>query len=575
MHVRRPLAASLILIATGAVAAAAAGCSDEETSPGSKADASTPRDSGGTKADGGASPDGATVPDATTSDGATTPDTSTPTPDAGTADGSDGAVAPILATGTRLLTGAHDVLGITSDDYVVYKDVAENAVKAIPLAGGQAITLASNARVLGENTGVLISGRAVFIWTDMDFEKKGRLRAWSQAAGTAQQLAATGQYGEGTSRAIASADGTKVVFAAVSALADGGAQIDLQGATLSATQPTPVSLVTAIDTSNACRIDLAFAGNGTALTSACAEGTTTRVVRAFDAGGSFAGRAVLTSADPEQEKISVSASGNRALVYGATSGGAGTTPAMLVGLEADAGAAEVAAANVAEAYLSPDGASIVYQTAGGALHRKVIGGADTELLNAGVTEILAVSPDFRWALTSGDSQTNDAGVSDAGDFLTLDTRNVTLASLESAVSSPLVGTLTGSAGWGRTPGGDGFTKDGTHALFFSGVVPPGVGTFTSRAIGDAGTASKTPGGNATWVRAVVGSKVVIAENVTYVAGVARADVRAFDTSGVSDTGTVLATRVVGVPSVTAAGTKVVYASPNAPSGAGVFVADVP
>ncbi len=456
---------------------------------------------------------GATGGDSGTPSGATGPsasgDGSVGSPDGGGGQpaGDGGLVlpdgAPGIAPNGRLLvpspSASVTVVGVTTDDYVVYMDSSgiPTMAYAISLAPGSSpITLGP----LDQDDDLVVSGRVALFESGENNAGVGTLSVWNSSLAKATQLSTTScSANVGSSQYATSADGKYVLFFDGSDPACIGGTLTV--AAVDGSMKTPV--VPQVDLSgNLCSLMLAFGGDrgvagycvtggdgGVVIDASLPEGGSTVNVATVS---SFTGPAwprtpVVVGAQPG---VAVDPSGTEVVLVGANGTAAypiGGGPPVSIDPNGELG-------NVSSkpGFLVNDGGTLLYTTTNLALARAstTVPATPTLLSDAGAfTDILFVSPDERWVIGTfntsyyPDSDLYLAPAGAPGPTITL--------------SSQLAATITGDA----------FTADSSHALYLTAVTKKQNGTLNAAPV--AGGAPTVVATNAVAAYAVSGTKIIV------------------------------------------------------------------
>ena len=477
---------------------------------------------GGASADGGGG-DGASQ-DSGTDDSATI-QCPAPSADPGLAD----AAAP---SGTQLQAGdALSIRGVTSDGYVIYSDDAARSLHAIPITGGSVTDLGA----LGDKFWVVVSGKIVFVWSNVTGANVGALSTWSAATGVHAVASASLGLAASSSpdhivyvdHASASADKGDIYLAAV----DGSGSKNLvTGAFLAGCAPE-LGFVGSYAMASHC--DSAVGATPMATISSFTLDTATRADLATSAENYWASSGtsdVLVSKDGVGVDVVPVAGGSPTLID--ASGFFGVL---------------AAGGNVA-----------LYGTKSGELRRSpVVSPSPSTLISSGFGGFWAMSPDEQWTLYF--SRIGGAG----GDIYMASTMT---PGTPVVLSSSQTGILRGDA----------FTANTSHVVYSTGF-DPCTGSATLDAIAVGGGSPRALG-NQSWMnRSIGGSKVVFTDGfvATTDSRFGRADVEYADLAQ-SDAPTRLVDRADAVIGISPAGDQLVYVwSARAGSLAGLYVTAIP
>jgi hypothetical protein len=430
-------------------------------------------------------------------------------------------------TGTQLATGTISILGITSDDNVLYISTVgtTDSLMVVPISGGAPVVLAAT---LGADDGLAISGKVVAFWTGVvKATQIGALSIWTKAGGIKAIAPA--------SRApifAATDDATGIAYSA-NAVAT-GTEVMIGNPALN---PASVSIITAANGGTGCDVDLRFTG-ARLFSSTCAGAATTATIRTFTAAN--VAQTVLANAAPGF--FAVNTAGTKAFVKLNATGNSSvkTIPAT--------GAVTSVAINnaIGSGVILPDGANVIYRTQALALMRSpTAAAAPVTLIPSGVRAVLDYSPDYAFALVfSNPPDTANTNVTRI---------DVQLAATAAAGTlTPLVATSIGAP--------VGFTMDGANVVYLTDLPATGAPLGTLKARGTAaGSVEKEIGKMVTAPEMIPGgSKVVFADNPQAVGQGVGVDVKVADVAGAA-AATVVAPQVDLGFYVTA--TALVYTTP--------------
>lgn len=454
-------------------------------------------DGGGSGGTGGGTPDGATS-DAggSATDGGSTADRAFP----------DSWVPP---SGQKLVSGNHlSLVGVTDDNYAIYRDDTNGIVQAIALTGGEPILLGP------AGSQISIHGLVVVQWAGMD--PVAPLSVWTSVYGV-QSLS---DKSLANPRRIAVNDeGSRILF--FDDVDDAATIGNLRIASIDGTERAGLaSGVSLADAS--CPPSLAFGGSSVAAAAFCwstglphrgpahggnggdlldaredasrdASISAAAVVQAYSAP-SWTPASIATSVAP---RVSVSATGESVLVAGPL----GLAIHPLLG-----GAATVIDPDGVWGRFTKDGKSVLYTTRSHALKRAAIAEpVPIVLVASGFAGIRAVSPDENWVIGY-----------EAID-LELDLSDLYLTS----ATAPGPVTILSAAPTAGLFRSDGFTTDSTRALCYTDV-SNGLGTLISTP-----SAGGAPAALAaqTWMH-YVGSEAYVVFNNSYDKTTRTAEIRA-------------------------------------------------
>ena len=356
--------------------------------------------------------------------------------------------------GALLVSGKVKVVGVTDDGWLAYFVTAPGAT----FASFEVFDTKTKKRVsLGPagsaNDTAMVRGNAVALWTNLKAPYGwGGLSVWTEASGVTSAKSAKSLPG----LFATNADGTRLAY--TFGLPPAGITQLATSAPAAIAAPQIVATNVGIgDKTTSCIPQIGF--HGTRLfTSSCEGAATSGTVRMIDASGG-----VTTVRSAARPTWSADSNGTRILVTSA-SGEAElhTMPNNEV---------VPVAANVASAVLTPDGATVLHTTAGGALYRAPVADPTQAkaLLANGAREILGVSPDGAHAVMASlppDPSSTSTHRTDLH-LVALDTPSAP------APTIPLLTTATGMA--------YGFTRSGSHVLYITDLTGIGLEDMQLRA----------------------------------------------------------------------------------------------
>jgi len=462
---------------------------------------------------------------------------------------------------TTLKSGEVSLLGTTADERVVYTVAAgaERSIEAVPVAGGTPDVIGK----VAADEYVSIAGNAVAFWTAVDANAGvGTFNVWTKAAGTKTPAGGTDSV---VGLVAAASDTSRIAFSFNSPADTADFAVTTPGAPSTTANATTGVLADVNVISPQCAPDVNFVGktffaahctgNGNALTNA-------RLVTIPDA------------ANPAPQVLvdnNNAASSIRSLWI---SDKAGTKLFVLGVQNSQARVVTVAGAavarienNVASAFLSDDGASIFYRTAGAAFRRApTTNNATPANPPAGAVTLvpdmyvgtLNIAPDKKNVLFR-----KLAPVGGQNEVPRLDINLVDVTGNAAATPVALVATATGFPA--------GFTASGGYALYLADSNAGGIGKLKVRAVGAGGAEREVaPVAGLPRPAGATGNKAVYFDNVKVVGQAATVDVRAFDAASTAAPALVAA---AVDPFFVIAGSKVVFTKSGA--GGGLFAADVP
>jgi hypothetical protein len=428
----------------------------------------------------------------------------------------DGSVPP---SGTQLATGDVTLVGVTSDNYAIYAATSSSMLNAVPLAGGMPTELGTS------NVRVIVNGSVVLMWTGGANGRVGQLSTWTSASGV--KMLSTSSYSGATAAAV-SPDGSRVMY--FDGVDTGRTVGNLVVARTDGSSTTNLASGVALSMSG-CAPALAFGGNTAAAAALCfappsndggapgdggaADGATADAA-APEAGTPDAG-AVLpaivqtysganwtatTVATNVQPRVTISPTGTAVVVNSA---------AGLVGYPITGGTAIPIDATGVNSMFTSDGSSILFTTTANELKRATIGSPTvTTLATTGFANFRAKSADDKWVLG----------------YITLATGDLSDLYLASATTAGTPTTLSSTVTAGLFTS-DGFTRDSSHALFYTDIAN-GIAPLHSLALPPAGTPATHS--STVWIhQAATGSKVAFSDN--YSSADNTADIRSVDTAG--------------------------------------------
>jgi hypothetical protein len=468
--------------------------------------------------------------------------------------------------------------GITADGYVAYFDSSTQSYYATSIQGGAA-TLIYAVPATSYYSYALQMGESIFVF-DVGSNSISRVTAWSSSMAQPLTLT-TGGVAAYFFSAWASDDSSHLAYVQSSGNGTVGA---LYGVSGDGSNPTLLvdGIVTA-NTAGRCFPLLEFRG-GYAVASYCSstDAGATPTVEAFSIANGWAPAAIVPNAIFTHSAVSTPLYGfyfpfaldpdaGRVIAASANAGGIlqvfpidGGTPTPL-----DPGTPMTSSQSLAPGNSNPWYA--VYTTDAGALDQAYADNpAPRTLVDGGVALFVAPSLDGTWMLVSSGS--NARGLTD-----------ISVVSTVNPGPSQLVATTAqygnlGIAASGRLGGG--FTTDGKYAVVYTNLTEnSGGGTiFYVRSMGVAPPylARQLSNGYATDMQALVGSKVIVADNFQDTDGgagsVATVDLDVVDPSG-GDPPTAIVKGVSGNYVVSADRSNIVYL--GAGSAPGIYVAAVP
>jgi hypothetical protein len=278
-----------------------------------------------------------------------------------------------LGAPTRLAIGTSSITGVTSDGWAVYREGSVlQAARVSDEAEVQTIT--------DRPGSVIIKGRVVFNWADVDWEQNvGDLSIWSEAGG-AVEIGPT-RYAENL---IASnPDGTAVVYVAN----ESKGTTDLMIAPSDLSQPQVLIEAMGLGSETTCGPSLGFVGDRL-FVGWCSKGKRDGKIQRFELeGGEWKATDIAESALPAW---SADSSGER-ILYQSNA---------YEGFVSDAGESVRIDASVSRGFVLPDGSAILY-TVGDQLRRTELPDPNpVAVVTTGYSDPVGFSPDYSHALYS-------------------------------------------------------------------------------------------------------------------------------------------------------------------------------
>ena len=456
--------------------------------------------------------------------------------------------APPTPAGTALEKGEITLVGVTDDGHVIYQH--GDAVKAIPAAGGAAVTLLDATDAAAENGIVAnVVHDVVFLWSNVSLATgASTLTVWSSSLAKAATVSTSS-----VPSIFATSDDSNVIAFSDGTSAD-GASTNLVAATFSSLT-TLEPLATGVDPGNqdapTCPPALAFSGAGSTLHVVVGSCTPTVVDGGTDGPflvTSFAVSSWIgTTLAPSATSFVVDDTGTSAAIF-LPSGElgfaalAGGTPLSL-GASPDAGSADAEAGTSlsGQMYLSPTDAFVLWSTNRGALFvSKVTSASVTMLATTGAVDLDGVSATGAFVLV-------DQGADGTTGF----PEGLGLASTSTA--GPVASLGTGDVF--LNVHGDMFTADGNYALYLASATADGngdpIGVLTAAPVATPGTRvsiaeaagsfiNPITGAPSNTVYALTGSQVAFVDSFDSSNGQAgQADIKVTDLSSGSAATTVM------------------------------------
>lgn len=279
-----------------------------------------------------------------------------------------------LGPATRLATDTSSITGVTSDGWAVYR---EGSVLRAAKVSDEGLV-----ETITEQPGsVIIKGRVVFNWADVDWEKSvGDLSIWSEAGG-AVEVGAT-RYAENL---IASnPDGSAIVYTAN----ENEGTTDLMIATSDLSEPKVLIESMGLGSETTCGPTLGFVGDRL-LVGWCEKGNREGKIERFELNDDDEWEAteIATDALPAW---SADTSGDR-ILYQSSS---------YEGFVSDAGEAVRIDASVSRGFVLPDGSAVLY-TVGDQLRRTDLPEPNpVAIVTTGYSNPVGFTPDYSHALYS-------------------------------------------------------------------------------------------------------------------------------------------------------------------------------
>lgn len=358
--------------------------------------------------------------------------------------------------GTLLVSGKVKIVGVTDDGWLAYFVTAPGAT----FASFEVFDPKTKKRVsLGPagsaNDTAVVRGKAVALWTNLRAPYGwGGLTVWTEASGVTTAKSASSLPG----LFATNADATRFAFSFGRPPAPPGIMQLATSAPTAIGAPEIVATNVGIgDKTTSCIPQIGFHGTNLFMSS-CEGAETSGTVRMIDAAG-----AVTTVRTGARPTWSADASGSRILV---------TTAAGEVELH-DMPNNDVVpvASDVSSAVLVPGDTTVLYTTAGSALHRAPVAtpSAAQTLLASGAREILSVSPDGAHAVVASLPP-------DPSSTSTHRTDLHLVALGASAAPAPTTALLTTATGMAY-----GFTRSGAHVLYITDLTGIGFDDMQVRA----------------------------------------------------------------------------------------------
>jgi hypothetical protein len=451
------------------------------------------------------------------------------------------------------------IIGVTSDDYVVYLDTSTvtPAVYAISIAAGSKPISLGLADV---NENIVVAGKAVLFETNGNKNGVGQLLVWTSAASAPAVLStASCSATPGAGMYAVSPDDEYVLFFDDSDTTCSTGTLSV--AAIDGSNKTP--LVSSVDLAgNVCNLMLSFAGDdavagycvtesdaGAVLDSGAGANLNIATVSAFSPPGWTRSQFIVGA----QPGIVTDPAGSKFVLVGPN----GTAAYPL-----DGGApvtidpnGELGAENGTPGLLADDAGTLVYTTTSQALQRASTTAPPnpTQLAPSGFADVMALSPNQSWVI----------GTLDTSDYPAIDLYLVSLT------APGAVTTLASTAS--ATISGDAFTADSSRALYLTTLLSNGSGALNAKPV--AGGTPSVINPSAVTVFSPSGTKVVFAGNFDANSGIA--DILVGDVSTTAAP-TVLVSAADPSPRMNAAKTTIVYSWSYQPGAlSGIWALSVP
>jgi hypothetical protein len=385
-----------------------------------------------------------------------------------------------VSSGTHLVDHPAVVGGITSDNYVAYYDVNDSnhtVAESIPIAGGQATSIATSTGSGKIDIKLETIGPIVFAWTDRG-NKMSTMTLWSAGAG----VLPLGQDIR-PGRAGGLPDGTAIIYES----AVGSSSANIVAGSLSAAQ-----LVGAANSAdNDCWQDTDLAAAGDRLVARYCPGTSTTFSLVSAAADGSSPATLSTDATGAYY-------GSSSIVWIESSG-------ALFAASPDGSSSTALGSDATDFTFSSDGTTVAWLTAGGAIYLQALAGSGsaTQVVAPGIAKQLgALSPDDQTVMFA--SQVVDMGSAYVQPFTDV------LAARAGSAPIVLEPDATSCAGCMYSS----FTADGKYALAIDPIdnseQADGVGPIRAFAI-DTGASVATFGSNGYSAVANSGSSIVLLE----------------------------------------------------------------
>jgi hypothetical protein len=455
-----------------------------------------------------------------------------------------------VTAGTKIYTGTVTLRGVTSDNYAIITD-STNAAFAVPLAGGAATSIGTGAER------VRVTGKTVFVWGAINATYNyGTLRVWTAANGTksisTKSLAPSTTSVAGLFVAAANPDGTLIAY--TDNMVESSTADDKADLVVAKTDGTGVKKVfnqyvvyDSASLGESCAPYLFWVGTRF-VTTHCTPGAT---VDSFDVSSIDAAAGTATSLGTDLKTYFTNNEAGTSVAFAA-----GSTNQLKI-MPVAGGTGVNVDTDAASMIFGRDGSYIVYRTSANALKRSsTTTPAPVTLVASGVGGLIStVSPNDKFILVSTAAPTSSGS-------------DIKLASTVTAGAPTVLYAATNGEVYGN-----GFTSDSSYALWYGGVVSPGIGTLT--ATPTAGGANTVLGSSAWQDFSAGGANVVWNDSHVTVGTGGRATIRARNLASASASATTIAESADRGFTLDASLSKVVYTIATGGASDGLWVASVP
>lgn len=384
-----------------------------------------------------------------------------------------GVDAPVVPppTGTRLATTTSaEIVGVTSDGYVVYFDFGNDGLWAVDTSAPDAGAPILIGTLGGPTWGAVVRGAVVFAWSNVPAQPAPQVAAltvWSKATGAHPIASKTQAW-----FAAASGDGSKVVYATSDAT---GAVGDITGVGTDGSSPVVLVSQATLAGQPACKPQIEFVGAGQtdAVVAYCLPtdaGASTATLDAFS-GGSWTKKTLTTGLNPSNENLIAPL-----FAFAPYNGNVFVVDATFTNILSMSAANQAVAITYPGAVVSnlESGAAApgffvggsgtlnaVYPTQTGAIHASSVPPTTpTTLVTSGANVMFTVpSPDGKWGIY-GSTTGTAVGLTTSDLALFATSPAATTKTVESAADAFM-------AGQGPYPF---FTADSSHLLWYNNVV---------------------------------------------------------------------------------------------------------